>query len=169
MRTFSPTVITMKGRTPSLQCMPGSKWRFSEILQLDSTPEALLAVAHAGYKAWGKAGNLHFPERSATLGSARSCAIAPASIHSSAIRRMSAACTRLQGCWMRGIRAMLAGMSAVGIPGLYAGEDVKGLASKSGCRVSGGGAQNVRLAASTDGCKRAVCRSHVHVLPLARP
>lgn len=31
-------------------------------VNLDGTPEALLTVAHAGYKAWAKEGNLHFPD-----------------------------------------------------------------------------------------------------------
>lgn len=34
--------------------MPGSKWRFSEILQLESTPEALLAVAQGRLQGMGQ-------------------------------------------------------------------------------------------------------------------
>lgn len=37
---------------------------------LDGTPQALVALAHAGYRAWAKDGNLQFPEdrRYALLG-----------------------------------------------------------------------------------------------------
>lgn len=65
-----------------------------------ATPDKLVALAHAGLKAWAKVGNLHFPQKSGMRCYRKSCATAPGNACSRAASRRRTAWSGSRTCWM---------------------------------------------------------------------